>query len=185
MRFDSGLKNRRPGGLRHGKAPTTMSMTDKKTLDRAALAEEVARRRAAGRRMIFTNGCFDLIHAGHVRYLAAAREMGDYLVAALNSDQSITRLKGPGRPILPQSQRARIMAAFDPVDLVTIFDEDDPIELLRLLRPEVLVKGGDYGVDGVVGREIVWDYGGEVYTVAPTPGASSRQMIRQILELSR
>jgi len=159
--------------------------TQKKILDRAALAGEVARRREDGKRMVFTNGCFDLIHVGHVRYLAAARRLGDYLVVAINSDESIKRLKGPGRPLLPQDQRARIMASFGPVDFVVIFEEDEPIRLLSELRPEVLVKGGDYSVEGVVGREVVWEYGGEVQTVAPTEGCSTRQVIRRVIELNK
>jgi len=157
--------------------------SQKKILDRAALAKEVARRRQAGQRMVFTNGCFDLIHVGHVRYLAAARRLGDYLVVALNADDSVGRLKGPGRPILPQSQRERIMASLAAVDYVTSFAEDDPIALLRLLRPETLVKGGDYGVDGVVGREVIWEYGGQVQTVAPTQGASTHNLIQRVLEI--
>lgn len=159
--------------------------SSQKILDRSALAEEVARRREEGQRMVFTNGCFDLIHAGHVRYLAAARRMGDYLVVAINADESIQHLKGPKRPLLPQNQRARIMAAFAPVDYVVIFDEDEPIRLLRDLKPEILVKGGDYTIEGVVGREVVWEYGGEVHTVAPTEGASTRQIIRRVIELNK
>ena len=158
---------------------------EEKILDRAQLAAEVARRREAGQKLVFTNGCFDLLHAGHVRYLAAARHLGDYMVVALNSDESISRLKGPNRPLLPQNQRARIIAALGPVDYVTIFEEDEPIRLLKLLRPEVLVKGGDYSVEGVVGREVVWEYGGEVHTVAPTEGVSTRQIIRRVVELSQ
>ncbi len=160
-------------------------ITNKKILDRAALAVEVARRREEGQRMVFTNGCFDLIHAGHVRYLAAARRMGDYLVVAINSDESVTRLKGPARPLLPENQRARVVASFGPVDYVVVFNEDEPTRLLSDLRPEVLVKGGDYTVDGVVGREVVWEYGGEVHTVAPTEGCSTRQVIRRVLELNK
>ena len=156
-----------------------------KILERAALAGEVARRRETGQRLAFTNGCFDLIHIGHVRYLEAARGLGDYLVVGLNSDASVSRLKGKERPILPEAQRGRVVAAFESVDFVTIFDEDDPISLLELLKPEVLVKGGDYGVDGVVGRETVWAYGGDVRTAAMTDGVSSRHVIGHILEIER
>ncbi|MCX7014666.1 MAG: D-glycero-beta-D-manno-heptose 1-phosphate adenylyltransferase [Candidatus Sumerlaeota bacterium] len=155
--------------------------TRKKILDRAALASEVARRRLAGQRMVFTNGCFDLLHVGHARYLNEARRRGDYLVVAMNSDASTARLKGPERPIVPQDQRARILASFAAVDYVTIFDEDDPKPLLRLLRPEILVKGGNYGIEGVVGREMVEAYGGAVLTVALTEGASTTRLIETIL----
>jgi len=157
---------------------------EKKILDRDALSHEVSRRRASGQKMVFTNGCFDMLHVGHVRYLAAAKQQGEYLVVALNSDESIARLKGPGRPILPADQRARLIAGCVAVDLVTVFEEDTPIPLLRLLRPEILIKGADYGVDGVVGREVVWEYGGEVRTLELTEGASSSNLIERILEIN-
>jgi len=125
-----------------------------------------------------------LFHVGHARYLDAARQLGDYLVVAMNSDASTARLKGLERPILPQDQRARILASFAVVDLVTIFDEDDPKPLLHLLRPEVLVKGGNYGVEGVVGREMVEAYGGAVLTMALTEGASTTNLVETILRKS-
>ena len=135
--------------------------------------------------MVFTNGCFSLLHVGHVRYLVAARREGDYLVVAINSDDSIGRLKGGDRLVVPQNQRARLMASFSAVDYVTVFDEDTPLALLEALRPEVLVKGGNYDIEGVVGREIVWQYGGTVKTVAPTQGASSTNLVKTILERAK
>ena len=150
-----------------------------KVLPRERLAEEVARRRARGETVVFTNGCFDLLHAGHVRYLQQARQIGHCLVLAINSDDSVRRVKGPGRPVIGQAERAEMLAALECVDYVTVFDEQTPVPLLELLRPDILVKGGTTPV--VVGRELVEGYGGKVMTMGLVPGLSTTTIIDRIL----
>jgi D-beta-D-heptose 7-phosphate kinase/D-beta-D-heptose 1-phosphate adenosyltransferase len=151
-----------------------------KVLGRGILAREISRRRGQGQAVVFTNGCFDLLHMGHVRYLQQARELGDALIVATNSDQSVARLKGPSRPVIGQRERAEMLAALECVDYVTIFDEDTPKALLELLRPDVLVKGGT--TDVVVGREIVTGYGGQVLTLPAVEGLSTTEIINRITE---
>src|SRR5262245_9312837 len=124
-------------------------------LNREDLLKERQRLQQAGRRVVFTNGCFDLLHPGHIRYLSEARKLGDVLIVALNSDASVHCLKGEGRPILKEQERAEVMAALAVVDYVTIFDEETPRELIAELLPDVLVKGGDWTLDTIVGREEV------------------------------
>lgn len=147
--------------------------------------DEVARTldaaRAAGRRVVFTNGVFDLIHPGHVRFLQAARTLGDLLVVALNSDNSVRRIKGPQRPILPLIERGKILASFECVDYVTWFDEDTPDGIVRLLQPDVLVKGADYRLEDIVGRDTVEGRGGEVRVLAFAEGFSSTAVVQRIL----
>lgn len=125
-----------------------------RVLPPARLAAELARRRR-GRTVVFTNGCFDLLHVGHLKVLEWAKKRGDVLVVGLNSDRSVRRLKGPKRPLLPLKERAALMAALRPVDYVTFFEQDTPEALIRRLRPDVLVKGGDWASDKIVGREFV------------------------------
>jgi D-beta-D-heptose 7-phosphate kinase/D-beta-D-heptose 1-phosphate adenosyltransferase len=142
--------------------------------------------KAQGRKVVFTNGCFDLLHAGHVRYLQAARALGDFLVVGLNDDASVQRLhKGPGRPLTPQDERAEILAALTCVDAVVIFSQDTPLELILTLRPDVLVKGGDYILDGIVGRPEVLSWGGQVHIIPFVPGKSTSSLIHRIRGLSR
>jgi len=140
------------------------------------------RRREPDFRLVFTNGCFDLLHIGHLRYLWAARQLGSALLVAVNDDDSIRRLKGPSRPILALAERLELLAGFACVDYVTSFHEDTPIPLLLLLKPEILVKGGNYTLDGVVGRDEVEAYGGEVRTVALTEGRSTTSLIDRMRE---
>jgi D-beta-D-heptose 7-phosphate kinase/D-beta-D-heptose 1-phosphate adenosyltransferase len=137
-------------------------------------------RRAAGASVVFTNGCFDLLHPGHVRYLAAARALGDVLVVGLNDDASVRRLKGPGRPILRAGERAEMLAALAAVDHVIVFPEDTPLGLVEALAPDVLVKGADWATDDIVGRESVLARGGRVERIALVPGASTTDLIRRI-----
>jgi D-beta-D-heptose 7-phosphate kinase/D-beta-D-heptose 1-phosphate adenosyltransferase len=137
--------------------------------------------RAAGRRIVFTNGVFDLIHPGHVRFLREARSLGDLLVVALNSDASVRRIKGEKRPILPLVERGKILASFECVDYVTWFDEDTPDVIIRLLRPDVLVKGADYTLDNIVGRDFVESRGGIVRALKFNNGFSSTAVIERIL----
>jgi D-beta-D-heptose 7-phosphate kinase/D-beta-D-heptose 1-phosphate adenosyltransferase len=153
---------------------------DSPLLDRAALAARLAPSRAAGHRLVFTNGCFDLLHAGHVRLLAAARAFGDLLVVGVNSDASVRRLKGPDRPVLGLEERAELLAALRPVDVVAAFEEDTPLELIRCVRPHVLVKGGDWSRDQVVGREVVEAAGGRVEIVQLVTGQSTTALLRRI-----
>lgn len=137
--------------------------------------------RRAGQRLVFTNGCFDILHRGHVEYLQQARTHGDILVVGLNSDESVARLKGEGRPIVPQEDRAVILAALACVDYVVYFAQDTPDELIRALAPEVLVKGADYQVNEIVGHDVVKAAGGQVVRIPLTPGRATRDIIATIL----
>jgi len=150
-----------------------------KVVDRQSLARDLARRKAGGETVVFTNGCFDLLHMGHVRYLQQTRQLGNCLVVALNSDDSVARLKGAGRPVIGQDERAEMLAALECVDYVTIFDEDTPEGLLELLAPDILAKGGSTPV--VVGREIVEACGGKVVTLDLFEGQSTTAIIERIL----
>lgn len=136
--------------------------------------------RGRGERVVFTNGCFDLLHAGHVTYLEQARRQGDRLVVGLNTDRSVSALKGPTRPVIHENDRARVLAALESVDAVVLFDEDTPIELIRALRPEVLVKGSDYTEDQVVGGGDVKSWGGRVALIPILPGRSSTRILNRI-----
>ena len=138
------------------------------------------RLRAAGKRLVFTNGVFDLLHVGHVRYLAQARELGDALVVAINSDRTVRELKGPGRPIFDQAERAEILAALRHVDYVTVFDDVSPRSLITKLLPDVLVKGGDYQLDEIHGREEVEAAGGKVISLPFVNGASTTALIEKM-----
>jgi D-beta-D-heptose 7-phosphate kinase/D-beta-D-heptose 1-phosphate adenosyltransferase len=158
------------------------STESRKVLERDALVRVVQQHRQQGRRMVFTNGCFDLLHVGHMRYLQQARSFGDLLVVALNDDASVLRLKGEQRPLIPQAERASVLAALACVDYVTVFSEDTPLELIRLLRPEVLVKGGDYVPETVVGRDEVESYGGSVAIVPYVEGVSTTHIIDSVLK---
>ena len=144
----------------------------------------VSRRRAAGASIVFTNGVFDLLHPGHLRYLQAARGFGDALVVGLNSDASVRALdKAPDRPIVPQAQRAEIIAALGCVDYVVVFDEPDPKSLIETLQPDVLVKGGDWTPDRIIGRDIVEARGGTVRTIPLVPGVSTTSLVERIRKL--
>jgi len=156
-----------------------------KVLSRAELAARAADWRASGRKIVFTNGCFDLLHAGHLSLMREAAKFGDVLVLAINSDESVQRLKGAGRPIVSASHRAAMLAALESVDAVTIFDEDTPLETLRAVRPHVLVKGQDYGVSQVVGRELVESFGGRVELVPLLDRQSTSAIVERIRRGSR
>ncbi|MBX2987554.1 MAG: D-glycero-beta-D-manno-heptose 1-phosphate adenylyltransferase [Bdellovibrionaceae bacterium] len=132
-----------------------------------------------GRRVVFTNGCFDLLHVGHVRYLQEARRQGDLLVIGVNADDSVRRLKGPTRPIQNENDRAEILAALACVDYTVIFPEDTPAELIRRVRPEVLVKGGDWKIDQIVGGDFVQSYGGQVLSLQFVEGKSTTRIIEK------
>jgi D-beta-D-heptose 7-phosphate kinase / D-beta-D-heptose 1-phosphate adenosyltransferase len=153
---------------------------DSKILGRDDLAARAATWRMAGKRIVFTNGCFDLLHAGHLSLLSQSAKLGDVLVLAINSDASVRRLKGPERPLVPQEDRAAVLAALGFVDAVTIFDEDTPLEVLEVVRPHVLVKGGDYKLEQVVGRELIEATGGRVILVPLTPEKSTTALVEKI-----
>jgi D-beta-D-heptose 7-phosphate kinase/D-beta-D-heptose 1-phosphate adenosyltransferase len=152
-----------------------------KTLD--VLTAVIKAEKARDRRIVFTNGCFDLLHAGHVKYLQKARCLGDILVLGLNSDASVRRLKGEKRPLIGEEERAHILAALDCIDYVIIFGEDTPLELITALKPDILAKGGDYTLEGVVGRDFVEAYGGRVELVSFVDGKSTSNIIERVLEL--
>jgi D-beta-D-heptose 7-phosphate kinase/D-beta-D-heptose 1-phosphate adenosyltransferase len=151
-----------------------------KILSVAQMLEERRRLRAAGARLVFTNGVFDLLHVGHVRYLAQARALGDALVVAINSDRSVRELKGADRPVFDQAERAEILAALRHVNYVVVFDDISPRSLIRELLPDVLVKGGDYGLDEIHGREEVEAAGGEVISLPFVPGASTTSLLERM-----
>ena len=136
--------------------------------------------RASGRRLVFTNGVFDILHPGHARYLAEARRQGDALVVAVNSDRSVRAIKGPTRPINPERDRAEILAALACVDAVVVFDEDDPYALISAIQPDVLVKGADWAADRIVGRDIVEGRGGRVVRIPFAQGYSTTAILKRI-----
>jgi len=146
--------------------------------------DELVRRlepgRALKRRVVFTNGCFDLLHPGHVKSLEQARALGDLLVVAINSDASVRRIKGPGRPVMPEAERAEVLAALACVTYVTVFGEDTPQRIVAKLLPDVLVKGGDWGADQIVGREEVEASGGRVVSIPLEPGYSTTGLLEKI-----
>lgn len=146
----------------------------------APLVREREAWRGAGRRLVFTNGCFDLLHAGHVSLLEQARAEGDVLVVAVNSDASVARLKGAGRPLMPEAERVEALRALEAVDRVLVYDEPTPLEVIRALRPDVLVKGADWGQDEVVGRDVVEQGGGRVVRARLVPGRSTSLLLDRI-----
>ena len=151
-----------------------------KILERKTLKERVDSLRQSGKLVIFTNGCFDLLHAGHVRYLQEARKQGDCLVVAVNSDRSVEQIKGPGRPIIPDNQRAEVLAALGCVDWVTIFDEPDPLVLIKLLKPDVLVKGSDWPEKKIIGAKEVKEAGGKVLRIPLQVEASTSDILEKV-----
>jgi D-beta-D-heptose 7-phosphate kinase/D-beta-D-heptose 1-phosphate adenosyltransferase len=151
-------------------------------IDRADLAATGASLRRSGKRIVFTNGCFDLLHPGHVRLLARSASFGDCLLVGINDDESVRRLKGDGRPVYTAAERAELLLALRWVDLVTIFCEDTPRETIECLRPDVLVKGGEYLERDIVGAKFVKSYGGAVVRVPMKRGHSSRSIVRRIMK---
>jgi D-beta-D-heptose 7-phosphate kinase/D-beta-D-heptose 1-phosphate adenosyltransferase len=149
-------------------------------LSRAEAVAQVEALRADGKRVVFTNGVYDLVHPGHVHYLQEARRLGDALIVGVNSDRSVRSNKGDDRPLTPETERAEIIAALECVDGVVLFDEDTPHEIIRSLQPDVLVKGADWAEDAIVGREIVEGRGGRVVRIAIEPGYSTSAIINRI-----
>jgi len=149
-----------------------------------AVAEQVRRLQASGKKIVFTNGCFDVLHPGHLDLLTRARALGDALVVAINGDDSVKRLKGPNRPIFPETERGEILSALEPVDYVCTFNEDTPLEAILSIRPDILVKGADW-TDNIVGSKEVEGWGGKVVALPLVPGQSTTGVIERILERSR
>jgi rfaE bifunctional protein nucleotidyltransferase chain/domain len=156
-----------------------------KVLPRDQLFSVLSGERAKEKRIVFTNGCFDLMHIGHIRYLQAAKALGDILVVGVNSDVSVRTLdKAPDRPIVPEAQRAEVLAALGCVDFVVIFDESDPRQLIATVQPDVLVKGGDWMIDQIIGRELVEARGGVVKTIPLVPGLSTTGLLQRIRSIA-
>jgi rfaE bifunctional protein nucleotidyltransferase chain/domain len=143
----------------------------------------LSRLKARGKKIVFTNGCFDLLHVGHIRYLRSAKKLGDILVIGLNTDRSVKMIKGDKRPVLSEQERAEILAALEFVDYVVLFDETDPFQLIQILKPHVLVKGADWPKRRIIGRKIVEELGGRVVRISLVPGASSTGVIEKIIQL--
>jgi rfaE bifunctional protein nucleotidyltransferase chain/domain len=161
-----------------------MGKAKDKLLDWNSAETQAAAVQKNGGKVVFTNGCFDLVHLGHARYLADARELGDFLIVGLNSDRSVREIKGPTRPVTPQDQRAEVLAHLASVDAVVVFDEPDPHALISKVQPDILVKGGDWPLDKIIGRDVVEARGGTVKTIPLTPGVSTTDLIRRILNLN-
>ncbi len=155
-----------------------------KLMDWDKAADQAAAVQRNGGKVVFTNGCFDLVHLGHARYLADARRLGDFLIVGLNSDRSVLEIKGPTRPVTQQDQRAEVLAHLASVDAVVVFDEPDPHALITKIKPDILVKGGDWPLDKIIGRDVVEARGGIVQTIPLTPGVSTTDLIRRILNLN-
>ncbi|MFO7461668.1 MAG: D-glycero-beta-D-manno-heptose 1-phosphate adenylyltransferase [Desulfatiglandales bacterium] len=147
-----------------------------------SIKKEIDRLKGQGKKIVFTNGCFDILHPGHTRYLWAARQLGDYLVVAVNSDRSVREIKGEARPVMPQEDRTDVLAALGFVDGVVVFDEATPLEVIRLLMPDVLVKGGDWPEDRIIGADVVKEAGGEVRSISFVPGYSTSAILERIRE---
>lgn len=156
-----------------------------RVLSRTAARRAVRAARRRGERIVFTNGCFDLLHLGHVRSLEQARSLGDRLLVAVNSDASVRRLKGPERPLVPARQRAEVLAALSCVDWVVVFPESTPLALIRALQPDVLAKGGDWRLDAIVGREQVEKRGGRVVRLRQVPGVRTTALLERVARRRR
>ena len=145
------------------------------------VAREVQKLREACKKIVFTNGCFDLLHSGHIDILRKSRSLGDALVVAINTDASVQRLKGPNRPIVPEAERAELLGGMEMIDFVCLFDEDTPLEAIIQVRPDILVKGADWGLDGIVGRKEVEGWGGKVVAVSLVEGHSTTGIVGTVM----
>ena len=154
-------------------------------INNQSVFDAIAKHRARKESIVFTNGCFDILHVGHCRYLAQARALGDLLVVGLNSDTSVRKLKGTVRPILPEEERRELLMALKPVDYVCLFSEETPLALIQKVKPDVLVKGGDWPVEKIVGHEFVQGYGGLVKSLPFVPGASTTEIFDRVREAIR
>ena len=152
-----------------------------KIKDLKALAKLVFNHKNQGKKIVFTNGCYDILHVGHIQCFQESKRLGDILIVAVNSDRSVGVLKGPLRPIVPEEERAELIAALESVDYVTIFDQENPLEIISVVKPDILVKGGDWSIETIVGRELVESYGGTVMTLPMVPGISTSGIIDKIV----
>jgi rfaE bifunctional protein nucleotidyltransferase chain/domain len=155
---------------------------DKIVFNRKKLIEKVKALQKRGKKVVFTNGCYDILHIGHVKLLTKARRLGDVLIVALNSDSSVRRIKGPKRPLVPQRERAEVMAGLECVDIVTVFNEDDPYNIIKDTLPDVLVKGGDWAMDKIIGADIVRQNGGTVKNIKYEKGKSTTNIVKKVIE---
>jgi D-beta-D-heptose 7-phosphate kinase/D-beta-D-heptose 1-phosphate adenosyltransferase len=160
-------------------------MADKKIVSFNVIRPLCSKLRAKGKKIVLTNGCFDILHAGHVRYLKKAKAFGDILVVGLNSDRSVRAIKGPTRPVVGQNDRAEVLSALECVDYVTVFGELTPVKLIKAVRPAVLVKGADWKIGDIAGSDFVSSYGGKTLTVSLVKGRSTSGIIRKISRISR
>ena len=156
---------------------TTLEVTQSKIFDRQILSQRIAMWRFQNNKVIFTNGCFDILHRGHIEYLSKARDLGDVLVVGVNTDSSVKRIKGENRPVQDEASRAQILASLRFVEAVILFDEDTPFELISMIKPDVLVKGGDYSEETIVGADIVRANGGDVVTIPIVEGYSTSKIL--------
>ncbi len=154
-----------------------------KLVSRCEALEKIRAWQASGKKVVFSNGCFDILHAGHVAYLEAARKLGDVLLIGLNSDASVRRIKGPNRPVCCETDRAAVLSALQVVDAVTLFDEDTPEELIATLLPDILVKGSDWAIEHIAGSGAVFAHGGAVLTIPLLEGRSTSGIIEKIIQL--
>jgi D-beta-D-heptose 7-phosphate kinase/D-beta-D-heptose 1-phosphate adenosyltransferase len=151
-------------------------------LEASQLAPVLRNLQKQGKKVVFTNGVFDLLHLGHVTYLQAARAQGDLLVVGLNSDESVRRIKGPLKPLLPLAERAEMLLALQCVDFTTFFEEENPYNIIKILRPDVLVKGGDWALDKIIGADLVQSWGGKVMNIPVVEGRSTTNLIQMVVE---
>lgn len=151
-------------------------------LSKEILLQIIDELKTQGKKIVFTNGCFDIIHAGHLDYLTKAKQLGDYLIIGLNSDDSVSKLKGPSRPINNQEDRAAVLSGLKPVDFVVLFEEQTPFNLINSIKPDILVKGGDYTIENIVGSDIVENNGGKVIVIPFVKGKSTTNIIEKIKE---
>lgn len=159
-------------------------MSVKKITSLTRLKPKIAGLKKAGKKIVFTNGCFDLLHYGHVMYLEKAKAKGDILIVALNSDSSVRRIKGSKRPVVKQNDRARVIAGLESVDFVTIFSEDTPLKAIKALKPDIIVKGSDWAKKGIVGKDTVTAYGGRAVTIPLAGGRSTTDIINRVLKIA-
>jgi rfaE bifunctional protein nucleotidyltransferase chain/domain len=158
--------------------------TEKKIASQEEITKIVSQLQAEGKKVVFTNGCFDIVHLGHVDYLEKARNLGDFLIVGLNTDASVSRIKGPSRPIVDEKSRSRVMASFGFVDAVVFFDEPTPKELIEAIKPDILTKGKDYTVENIVGADFVIQAGGKVETIPLIDGYSTSSVIQKIQNIN-
>ncbi|MCX7770276.1 MAG: D-glycero-beta-D-manno-heptose 1-phosphate adenylyltransferase [Proteobacteria bacterium] len=158
-------------------------MGEEKIKDRKEITIIADRLSEKGKIIVFTNGCFDIIHSGHIKYLYEAKKLGDILIIGLNSDSSIKKIKGEKRPIVNEQERAYVLSALEMVDFIVIFDEETPYELIKAVKPHVLVKGGDWDIEKIVGKDIVESYGGRVLNIPFVEGKSTTNIIERVLDV--